>query len=206
MFSIKFRRSTVNPPKFMQNSPRFDVNVRTLNINVRLFPDILSDICLFSYTYWLRSLKAKIFFIGHSSVGEFYLPLLQVHTGRKQLSAGFFAFTISQRATYPALPHRPHTTCHPPIKQPAFSRANFGREFRALLSGAPIRHARFSQKWASTLAAIGRAARPQWPVDVMNICRWAPEFPPPRKTGTDVRVLGVRLWLFVRPWDFMFGC
>ena len=77
MFSIKFRRSTVNSPEFLQNSRRFDVNVRILDINVRLFPGILSEICLFSYTYWLRSLKVKIFFVGHSSLPEFYLLLLQ---------------------------------------------------------------------------------------------------------------------------------
>ena len=33
------------------------------------------------------------------------------------------------------------------------------------------------------MVAIGPAARPQWPVDGMIICRWVPEFPAARKAS-----------------------
>ena len=48
--------------EFLQNSCRLDVNVRILNINVRVFSGLLSELCLFSYTYWLCSHFSKIYF------------------------------------------------------------------------------------------------------------------------------------------------
>jgi hypothetical protein len=101
--------------RFPQNSCRLDVNVRILDINVRLFPGILSEIYLFSYTYWLRSSKVKILFFGLSSAPEFYLLLLQLHTGRKRLSAGFFAsdhFPACQPTLLCLINHLPPANCH----------------------------------------------------------------------------------------------
>jgi hypothetical protein len=97
---------------------------------------------------------------------EFYLLLLRLHTGHSRLSAGSSPSITYQPSTYRAPPRLPHTTCDLPPGQPAL----FGCEFRSVLSGARIHHARLSINIGSHVGGHRAYSAPRWLVDGMNIC------------------------------------